>query len=84
MKPQKKTLPQIMACIIKASMAANDVTVDRLADAVGVHRNTVSRDLSDPVGMQVGRMSLYLAALGIDIAPGLDVLAAGMAHSITG
>lgn len=82
MTKQKKTLPQIMARIIKAAMAANEVTETKLADAVGVHKNTVYKDMKEPEGMTMARAWLYFTALGVPVDDGLNAFADSFARSL--
>jgi len=75
-----RTPAQIVARIITAAMGAQDVPADMLAKAVGVHTNTVRRDLKEPEGMPMDRMWLYFNALHVPIDEGLQAFADSFAR----
>lgn len=79
---RKVTLPQIMARIIRAAMAAQNVSNTQLADRIGVHMNTVYKDLKEPEGMTMARAWLYFTALDIPIDDALKAFADSFARSL--
>lgn len=79
---RKVTLPQIMARIIKAAMGAKNVSNQKLADAIGVHMNTVYKDLKEPEGMTMARAWLYFTALGVPVDDALKAFADSFARSL--
>lgn len=81
---RKRTPAQIVAGIISAAMGAGNVTAERLADTVGVHKNTVYKDLRDPDGMPMQRMWLYFSALSVPVDEGLEQFANSFARSLIG
>lgn len=79
---RKVTLPQIMARIIRAAMAAQNVSNTQLADRIGVHMNTVYKDMKEPEGMTMARAWLYFTALGVPVDDALKAFADSFARSL--
>lgn len=79
---RKRTPAQCVGMIISAAMGAQGVQIDRLADAVGVHPNTIRKDLRDPDGMTMQRMWLYFTALSVPVDDGLAAFADSFAKSL--
>lgn len=84
MAQRRKTPPQIVVCIITAAMGATGMTALELADAAGVHANTVRKDLREPETMTIARMWLYFTALDVPIDEGLQAFADSFARSLVG
>ena len=82
MAKRKKTPAEIVAGIINAAMGANKFDALQLAEAAGVHQNTVRKDLKDPDGMPMRRMWLYFTALSVPIDEGLEAFADSFARSL--
>lgn len=82
MPKAKKTTPQSIARIIKAAMGANDMDATHLSKVVGVHKNTIYKDLRDPNGMTLERMSLYWTALNVPADEGLAAFADSFSRSL--
>ena len=78
----RKTPAQIVAGIICAAMGAQGMSSCQLAAAVGIHRNTIKKDLSEPGGMPIDRMWLYFTALGVPIDEGLQTFADSFSRSL--
>ena len=78
----KKTPAECIGSIINAAMGAKSMTADKLANACGVHYNTVRKDLKDPDSMPLWRMWLYFVALQIPIDEGLNTFADSFARSL--
>lgn len=82
MAQRQKTPAQIVAGIICAAMGAQGMSSCQLADAVGIHRNTILKDLKEPGCMPIDRMWLYFTALGVPIDEGLQAFADSFARSL--
>ena len=82
MAKRKKTPAEIVAGIINAAMGANKMDAVQLAETVGIHQNTVRKDLKDPDGMPMQRMWLYFTALSVPVDEGLEAFADSFARSL--
>lgn len=63
----KPTPSRIAVNIIKGAMAAQNMSAEKVAKMMHVHRNTVSSDFKCPEKIPQDRLWLYFVVLGIDI-----------------
>ena len=79
---RKRTPAECIGGIICAAMGARGITEDKLADAAGVHKNTLRNDLKDPDRIPMKRVWLYFTALDVPVDDGLSAFADSFARSL--
>jgi transcriptional regulator with XRE-family HTH domain len=83
MAKRKKTPAECIGAILRAAMGAQGISNEKLADLVGLHRNTVRTDLEDPDKMKMERVWMYFTALGVPVDEGMQAFADSFAKSLT-
>ena len=81
-KKRKKTPSQITACMIRAAMSVNGMSVIELAKLMNVCAKTVYTDLSEPEKIPQDRLWLYFINLDISVDDALQSVANKVASAM--
>lgn len=79
---RKRTPSGIIGDIIRAAMAARNVSCDNLAERTRISRTTIYRDLNTPDGIPLDRLWLYFIALDIPVDRALRSFADSLAEEL--